>query len=56
MVRSLVETEGEKSTELAEQIDKLVYDEAPSVFLCRPMTLVAVTGTSSSRATPPRKS
>jgi peptide/nickel transport system substrate-binding protein len=42
MARSIVETDAEKLTELAKQIDKLVYDEALSIFLCCPMALVAV--------------
>ncbi len=42
MARSVVETDGEKLTELGKQIDRLVYDDALSVFLCCPMALVAV--------------
>ena len=42
MARSVVETDAEKLTELGKQIDRLVYDEALSVFLCCPMALVAV--------------
>ena len=42
MARSVVETDAEKLTELAKQIDKLVYDESLSIFLCCPMALVAV--------------
>jgi peptide/nickel transport system substrate-binding protein len=42
MARSGVETDAEKLTELGKQIDRLVYDEALSVFLCCPMALVAV--------------
>ncbi|HET7480119.1 MAG TPA: ABC transporter substrate-binding protein [Rubrobacteraceae bacterium] len=40
--RSVVETDGERLTELGKQIDRLVYDEALSVFLCCPMALFAV--------------
>ncbi len=40
--RSVVETDGDKLTALAKEIDQLVYDEALSVFLCCPMALVAV--------------
>jgi peptide/nickel transport system substrate-binding protein len=40
--RSVVETYAEKLTELGKQIDRLVYDEALSVFLCCPMALIAV--------------
>ena len=42
MARSVVETDAEKLTELGKQIDKLVYDQALSIFLCCPMALVAV--------------
>lgn len=42
MGRSVVETDGERLGELGRQIDRLVYDEALSVFLCCPMALVAV--------------
>ncbi len=42
MARSVVETDAEKLTELGKQIDRLVYDEALSVFLFCPMALVAV--------------
>jgi len=42
MARSVVETDAEKLTDLGKQIDRLVYDEALSVFLCCPMALVAV--------------
>ena len=42
MARSVVETDAEKLTELGKQIDRLVYDEVLSVFLCCPMALVAV--------------
>jgi peptide/nickel transport system substrate-binding protein len=42
MGRSVVETDTGKLGELGKQIDKLVYDEALSVFLCCPMALVAV--------------
>ena len=42
MGRSVVETDAGKLGELGKQIDKLVYDEALSVFLCCPMALVAV--------------
>jgi peptide/nickel transport system substrate-binding protein len=42
MARSVVETDAGKLTELGKQIDRLVYDEALSVFLCCPMALVAV--------------
>jgi len=42
MASSVVETDAEKLTELGKQIDRLVYDEALSVFLCCPMALVAV--------------
>jgi peptide/nickel transport system substrate-binding protein len=42
MGRSVVETDAEKLTKLGKQIDRLVYDEAPSVFLCCPMALVGV--------------
>lgn len=42
IARSVVETDAEKLTELAKQIDRLVYDEALSVFLCCPLALVAV--------------
>jgi peptide/nickel transport system substrate-binding protein len=42
MARSVVETDAEKLTKLGKQIDRLVYDEALSVFLCCPMALVAV--------------
>ena len=37
-----METDGDKLTALAKEIDQLVYDEALSVFLCCPMALVAV--------------
>ena len=40
--RSVVEIDAGKLGELGKQIDKLVYDEALSVFLCCPMALVAV--------------
>jgi peptide/nickel transport system substrate-binding protein len=42
MASSVVETDAEKLTDLGKQIDRLVYDEALSVFLCCPMALVAV--------------
>jgi peptide/nickel transport system substrate-binding protein len=42
MARSVVDTDAHKLTELGKQIDRLVYDEALSVFLCCPMALVAV--------------
>ena len=42
MARSVVETDAEKLTELGKQIDRLVYGETLSVFLCCPMALVAV--------------
>lgn len=42
MSRSVVETDAQKLTELGKQIDRLVYDEALSIFLCCPMALVAV--------------
>ena len=42
MARSVVETDAQKLTELGKQIDRLVYDDALSVFLCCPMALVAV--------------
>ena len=42
MARSVVETDAEKLTELGKQIDRLVYDQALSIFLCCPMALVAV--------------
>jgi peptide/nickel transport system substrate-binding protein len=42
MAHSVVETDAQKLTELGKQIDRLVYDEALSVFLCCPMALVAV--------------
>ncbi len=42
MGRSVVETDAGRLSELGKQIDKLVYDEALSVFLCCPMALVAV--------------
>ena len=42
IARSVVETDAEKLTELGKQIDRLVYDEALSIFLCCPMALVAV--------------
>jgi peptide/nickel transport system substrate-binding protein len=42
MGRSVMETNAEKLGELGKQIDRLVYDEALSVFLCCPMALVAV--------------
>jgi len=42
MARSIVETDAGKLGELGKRIDKLVYDEALSVFLCCPMALVAV--------------
>jgi peptide/nickel transport system substrate-binding protein len=44
MARSVVETDAEKFGGLGKQIDRLVYDEALSVFLCCPMALVAVNG------------
>ncbi len=42
MGRSVVETDAQKLGELGKEIDKLVYDEALSVFLCCPQALVAV--------------
>ena len=42
IARSVVETSAEKLTEVTRQIDRLVYNEALSVFLCCPMALVAV--------------
>jgi peptide/nickel transport system substrate-binding protein len=42
MARSVVETDAQKLTDLGKQIDRLVYDDALSVFLCCPMALVAV--------------
>jgi peptide/nickel transport system substrate-binding protein len=42
MARSVVETDAEKLTDLGKQIDRLVYEEALSIFLCCPMALVAV--------------
>jgi peptide/nickel transport system substrate-binding protein len=42
MARSVVETDAQKLTELGKQIDRLVYDEALSAFLCCPMALCAV--------------
>ena len=42
MGRSVVETDAGRLGELGKQIDKIVYDEALSVFLCCPMALVAV--------------
>ena len=42
MAHSVVETDAKKLTELGKQIDRLFYGEAPSVFLCCPMALVAV--------------
>jgi peptide/nickel transport system substrate-binding protein len=42
MARSVVETDAQTLTELGKQVDRLVYDEALSVFLCCPMALVAV--------------
>lgn len=40
--KSVVETDGDKLTELAKDIDRLVYDEALNIFLCCPQALVAV--------------
>ena len=40
--RSVVETDVGKLGELGKEIDRLVYDEALSVFLCCPQALVAV--------------
>jgi peptide/nickel transport system substrate-binding protein len=42
MARSVVENDAEKLTEFGKQIDRLVYDEALSVFGCCPMAIVAV--------------
>jgi hypothetical protein len=42
IARSVVETDTQKLTEPGKQIDRLVYDDALSVFLCCPMALVAV--------------
>jgi peptide/nickel transport system substrate-binding protein len=42
MGRSAVETGPTKLGDLGKELDKLVYDEAPNVFLCRPQALVAV--------------
>ena len=42
MARSVVETDAQNLTELGKQIDRLVYDDALSIFLCCPMALVAV--------------
>ena len=42
MDRYVAETDADRLGELGKQIDKLVYDEALSVFLCCPMALVAV--------------
>lgn len=42
MARSVVETDAEKLSELGKQIDRLVYDQDLSIFLCCPMALVAV--------------
>jgi peptide/nickel transport system substrate-binding protein len=42
MARSVVEADAQKLTGLGKDIDRLVYDEALSVFPCCPMALVAV--------------
>ncbi|MDN5696743.1 MAG: hypothetical protein L0G70_02065, partial [Rubrobacter sp.] len=42
MARSVVEKDAERLGELGKQIDKLVHEEALSVFLCCPQALVAV--------------
>jgi peptide/nickel transport system substrate-binding protein len=42
MARSVVETDAQKLGELGKEIDRLVYDQALSVFLCCPQALVAV--------------
>jgi peptide/nickel transport system substrate-binding protein len=42
MARSVVEMDAEKLTDLGKDIDRLVYDEALSAFLCCPVALVAV--------------
>ncbi|MDP9412072.1 MAG: ABC transporter substrate-binding protein [Actinomycetota bacterium] len=42
MGRSAVETDAQRLGELGKQIDRLVHDEALSVFLCCPQSLVAV--------------
>lgn len=42
LARSVVETDASKLGELGKHIDRLVYDEALSVFLCCPQALYAV--------------
>jgi peptide/nickel transport system substrate-binding protein len=42
MVRSVVETDPQKPSELGKEIDRLIQDEALGVFLCCPQALVAV--------------
>lgn len=40
--KSVIETDTDKLTELAKDIDRLVYDQALNIFLCCPQALVAV--------------